>query len=109
MTIKRLSPYNIQHPLHRAKLYQEITTASSDDIEYEVSINETDKPELIASRLHGTTDSKLLVAVSAGLASTRETLSPAQVIRVKQTPVLRKAIRKYQDMETTLEALNDDF
>jgi len=83
--------------------------SNKDSIEYEVSLDETKMPELIAQRYHATPDTKLLVAVSAGMDSLREEFEPAQVIVLHRTPDIRDKIRKYEDLEQTLGNLNDGF
>lgn len=107
--MKRLSPYNVDHPLIRASLYREVMTESKDDAEYEVSLDELRMPELIAQRYHATPDTKLLVAVSAQMQTLRQELRPAQLIKLKSTPEIRASIRKYEGMENVLESLNDGF
>lgn len=107
--MNRLSPYNVDHPLIRASLYREVMTPDANALDYEVSLDELNKPELIAHRLDNTAHTKLFVAVCGEMISLRDELSPAQILSLKRTSVIRESIRKYQDIEQALGRLNNDF
>ncbi len=104
--MNRLSPYNISDPLVRAYLYREWREGSTDWDQYELSLDEIAMPEKVALRYHGTPNTKLTVAVCAGLDDLRDTMQSAKVIALPSNTTIRERIRHYEKLEARLQELN---
>ena len=95
MKISRLSPYHITDDLLRSDLYREIRKGDDSWPSYEIKLDESLRPELIAHRFYGTDLLKWVVLIAAGLDDMRESLEAG--IRIKLPPAvwIRERIKYY--------------
>lgn len=97
--LSRLSPFNIQDELIRARFYRELRDGLFEWEEWEVSIDEIRMPELVSLRYYGTESLKKIVAVCAGLDDMREYLEAGSMIRLPTIKWVRTRIRYYCQFE----------
>ena len=93
--LSKIDPLNIPDPLYRGMFYKEIRQPPQDWDRWEISVDETLRPELISLRYYGTDKLKMLVAVAAGLDDLRGELQPGQQIALPPTVWIRQRIRHY--------------
>ena len=101
--LARLSPLNIRDDLIRARFYLEVRNGQAvsnvDWDEWEVSLDELTKPELISMRYYGTPQLKHVVAIAANLDDLRGEIQPGITIKLPPAKWVRQRIRYFMELE----------